>query len=157
MPAERCVVLYTRGSSFDQKEDLARQGEQLREYVNGQESLRTQQQVEISDLGSGMNFHKKGLLKLLGLLFQGQVSHIVVAHQDRLMRFGFALIERICQWMNVSIVVIHTHADSDFTVQLTADLVEIITVFSSKLYGRRSAENKKLKQRQLLSQRAVLS
>ena len=90
-----------------------------------------------------MNFNKKGLLTLLKHLFSGTVNKIIVTHKDRLMRFGFALIEKICQYLSVEIIVMDSSdKEGDFTTQITQDLIEIITVFSAKLYGRRSSQNR---------------
>ena len=90
-----------------------------------------------------MNFNKRGLLSHLKHLFSGTVNKIIVTHKDRLMRFGFALIEKICQYLSVEIIVINdNNKEADFTEQLTQDLIEIITVFSAKLYGRRSSQNR---------------
>ena len=99
--------------------------------------------IEISDVGSGLNFKKRGFLKLLKLLFQGKILSIVVTPKDRLMHFEFALLDKICQYLNVTIIVLQNNdTEPDFTTQLTLDLVEIITVFSAKLYGLRSAQNR---------------
>ena len=136
----RGVVLYSRVSSADQKQDLERQAKRLKEYAaqKGIENV-----MEVSDIGSGMNFKKPGFLKLLKLLFQGKISSIIVTHKDRLIRFGFALIERVCQYLNVKIIFIQDNDNvAEVTTQLTLDLVEIITVFSAKLYGQRSAQNR---------------
>lgn len=143
---EDCIktsVLYARVSSADQKDDLTRQMARLKDYAATQGLTNT---VALSDIGSGMNFNKKGLLALLKLLFTGTVGKLLVTHKDRLMRFGFGLIERVCGYLNVEILVIDTATNAeaaDFTTQLTQDLVEIITVFSAKLYGKRSANNRK--------------
>ena len=127
-----------------------RQAQRLKEYAvqKGIDNV-----VEISDVGSGTNFKKAGVLKLLNLRFQGKISTIVVTHKDRLMRFEFALLDKICQYLHATIIVLQNNdTETDFTTQLTLDLVEIITVFSAKLYGQRSAQNKKL-----LSQRTELN
>ena len=141
-PEARSTVLYARVSSHDQKEDLARQQELLRAAAKskGLESFH-----EIKDIGSGINFGKKGFLALLKLLFKGSIKRIVVTHRDRLMRFGFSLIEQICTFMNVQIEVLD-HSEHSFEVQLSQDLIEIITVFSAKLYGKRSAQHRRMRQ-----------
>ena len=88
---------------------------------------------------------------LLKYLFSGDVNKIIVTHKDRLMRFGFALIEKICQYLNVKIIVMDSNdKEGDFTTQLAQDLIEIITVFSAKLYGRRSSQNR-IKQTELVN------
>ena len=137
---EKATLLYSRVSSADQKQDLARQTQKLKDYTQQQNIVHT---ISLSDIGSGMNFNKKGLLSLLKHLFSGAVNKIIVTPKDRLMRFGFALIEKICQYLSVEIIVMDSNdKESDFTTQLTQDLIEIITVFSAKLYGRRSSQNR---------------
>ena len=137
---EKAALLYSRVSSADQKQDLSRQAQRLKDYAAKNDMTNI---ITLSDVGSGMNFNKKGLLTLLKYLFSGTVNKIIVTHKDRLLRFGFALIEKICQYLNVEIIVVDdNHKESDFTAQLTQDLIEIITVFSAKLYGRRSSQNR---------------
>ena len=139
-PTDKAALLYSRVSSSDQKQDLSRQTQKLKDYAQQQNIVNT---ISLSDVGSGMNFNKRGLLSLLKHLFSGAVNKIIVTHKDRLMRFGFALIEKICQYLSVEIIVIDdNHKEGDFTTQLTQDLIEIITVFSAKLYGRRSSQNR---------------
>lgn len=145
---DKAVLLYSRVSSADQKHDLARQSQRLKDYAQQQNIANT---ISLSDIGSGMNFNKRGLLTLLKYLFSGDVNKIIVTHKDRLMRFGFALIEKICQYLNVKIIVMDSNdKEGDFTTQLAQDLIEIITVFSAKLYGRRSSQNR-IKQTELVN------
>jgi len=139
---QRGTVLYARVSSHDQKEDLSRQQELLRSVAKAKSF---DDVYELKDIGSGINFGKKGFLALLKLLFSGKIQRIVVTHRDRLMRFGFSLIEQICTFMNVQIEVLD-HSEHSFEVQLSQDLIEIITVFSAKLYGKRSAQHRRMRQ-----------
>ena len=98
----------------------------------------------ISDLGSGMNFNKKGLIKLIQMIEHNEVSKIVITYKDRLVRFGFDLLKQICDIHQTEIEVInHTEKSSD-KVELSNDLIEIITVFSARLYGKRSHKKTKL-------------
>ena len=98
----------------------------------------------ITDLGSGMNYHKKGLKKLLAEIIGGRVERLVIAHKDRLLRFGAELIFAICECKNVEVVIINKGHDTTFEEDLTKDVLEIITVFSTRLYGSRSNKNKKM-------------
>lgn len=134
------TVAYARVSSSDQKEDLERQHAVLEAFCN-----KNGWQTEIiRDLGSGMNYNKKGLLRLLELLVQGQMSRLVLTHKDRLLRFGAEIIFRICELKGIEIVIINKGEQPSFEEELTRDVVEIMTVFCAKLYGRRSHKSKKM-------------
>ena len=98
----------------------------------------------ISDLGSGMNYHKKGLKNLLDDIVDGNVGRLVLTHKDRLLRFGAELVFALCQARQVEVVVINQGADNSFEQELAGDVLEIITVFSAKLHGSRSHRNQKL-------------
>ena len=98
----------------------------------------------IEDAGSGMNYKKPGLLKLIDLLLDRKISHIVITHKDRLLRFGFELIEYIAKKMDTEIVALNQGEERNSAQELTDDLVAIITVFSGRLYGSRSNKTKKI-------------
>ncbi len=135
------TIAYARVSSSDQKEDLERQHAVLEAFCN-----KNGWQTEIiKDLGSGnLNYNKKGLLRLLELIVQGQMSRLVLTHKDRLLRFGADLIFRICELKGIEIVIINKGEQPSFEDELTCDIMEIMTVFCAKLYGRRSDKSKKL-------------
>ncbi len=98
----------------------------------------------IQDMGSGMNYRKKGLVRLIKLICNNQVGRIVLSHKDRLLRFGSDLIFMLCEQFGTEIVIINRSQDSTFEEELTQDILEIITVFSARLYGSRSHKNKEL-------------
>ncbi len=99
----------------------------------------------ITDLGSGMNYYKKGLTKLLNLILRGQVKRLVLTHKDRLLRFGAELVFSICEAKEVEVILINKGDENvRFEEELVKDVLEIITVFSARLYGSRSRKNKKL-------------
>lgn len=134
------TIAYARVSSHDQKADLARQIEVLRIYCSAKEwSFDV-----ISDLGSGMNYKKKGLKKLLELILEKKIQRIVLTHKDRLLRFGAELIFSLCEAQGIEIVIINQGEQPSFEEELAQDVLEIITVFSARLYGSRSHKNKKL-------------
>ena len=101
----------------------------------------------IGDLGSGINYKKKGLTKLLGMILRREVSTLVLTHRDRLLRFGSQLLFNICEFCEVEVVVLDDHVEADFGIltnnQLACDLIEIITVFTSRVYGKRAQDNRK--------------
>jgi excisionase family DNA binding protein len=136
----RKTIAYARVSSYDQKDDLERQKQVLEIYCasNGWD-------FEIlSDLGSGINYNKKGLKTLINAIIDGEVGRLVITHKDRLLRFGAELIFAICEAKEVEVVIINKGEDRTFEEDLAKDVLEIITVFSARLYGARSHKNKKL-------------
>ena len=138
--AVRKTVAYARVSSHDQKDDLERQKQVLELYC-----ARQGWTFEvIADLGSGMNYHKKGLKKLLEAIIEGQVGRLVIAHKVGLLRFGAELVFAICEAKNVEVVILNQGEDTTFEEDLAKDVLEIITVFSARLYGSRSRKNQKL-------------
>lgn len=138
--SDRKTIAYARVSSHDQKEDLERQKQVLELYC-----ARQGWTFEVvSDLGSGMNYHKKGLKRLLNAILDGQVGRLVLTHKDRLLRFGAELVFAICEAKEVEVVVLNQGEDTTFEEDLAKDVLEIITVFSARLYGSRSRKNQKL-------------
>ncbi len=138
--AKRKTVAYARVSSHDQKADLERQKKVLELYC-----ARQGWTFEvIADLGSGMNYHKKGLKRLLDAIIDGRIGRLVITHKDRLLRFGAELVFAICEAKNVEVVILNQGEDTTFEQDLAKDVLEIITVFSARLYGSRSRKNQKL-------------
>ncbi|NET42409.1 IS607 family transposase [Okeania sp. SIO2B3] len=134
------TVAYARVSSHDQKDDLDRQKIVLEAYCAQQGwSFEV-----ISDLGSGLNYRKKGLIKLIKLICSDQVERLVLTHKDRLLRFGSDLIFTLCEIFGTEVVMINRSEDSTFEEVLAQDVIEIITVFSARLYGSRSHKNKQI-------------
>lgn len=135
------TITYALVSSYDQKDDLIRQVQVLELYCFKQGF----DYEIIQDLGSGINYYKKGLIKLLNLILEGQVKRLVLAHKDRLLRFGAELVFAICEAKEVEVIIINKGEESvKFEEELAKDVLEIITVFSARLYGSRSKKNKKL-------------
>jgi predicted site-specific integrase-resolvase len=137
---DRMTIAYACVSSHDQKEDLARQVCVLESYCASHGWA-----YEIyQDLGSGLNYNKKGLRKLIKEICLGRVQRLVVTHKDRLLRFGAELIFSLCEQFATEVVILNASEDSSFEDDLVQDVLEIITVFSARLYGARSRKNKKL-------------
>lgn len=138
--ASRKTIAYARVSNHDQKADLERQKQVLELYC-----ARQGWTFEvIADLGSGMNYHKKGLKRLLDDVVEGRIGRLVITHKDRLLRFGAELVFAICEAKNVEVVILNQGEDTTFEEDLAKDMLEIITVFSARLYGSRSRKNQKL-------------
>ena len=134
------TVAYARVSSHDQKEDLKRQAENLERYC----ARKGWRYELIQDLGSGMNYRKKGLKRLLEMILNRQVKRVVLTHKDRLLRFGAELVFALCEARHVEVVILNQGEESSFEEELVQDVLEMITVFSARLYGSRSHKNKKL-------------
>ncbi|ADG07794.1 recombinase family protein [Kyrpidia tusciae] len=156
-PKERITLAYARVSSHDQKADLVRQVELLETFcaANGWrfEVLR--------DLGSGLNYNKRGyapvlpgtwisfgwsglnynkrgLRELIRWICSGEVGRLVVTHKSRLLRFGSELVFSLCEHFGTEVVIINASEEATFEEELVQDVLEIITVFSARLYGSRS-------------------
>lgn len=125
------TLAYARVSSHDQKEDLTRQVERLKSFCTANGWVFE----VIQDLGSGMNYKKKWLQDLLGRICLGEVERLVVTHKDRLLRFGADLVFSLCDRFGTEVVLIEAAEDPSFESELVQDVLEIITVFSARLYG----------------------
>lgn len=138
--SKRITLGYARVSSHDQKDDLMRQKEVLQLFC-AQRGWRFE---IIEDLGSGMNYRKKGLIELLNRLLSGEIERLVLTNKDRLLRFGAELIFSICEIKRTEVVIINQSQETRFEEELAKDVLEIITVFSARLYGSRSKKNQRL-------------
>ena len=126
------VIGYARVSSKKQVDDLNRQIDNLNKYISNKY---TSFEI-ISDVGSGINYKMPGLLKLIDKINKKEVDLIIVLYKDRLLRFGFELIEYFASINNVKIEVIDK-IDKEEQQELVEDLVQIINVYACKLQGRR--------------------
>jgi len=134
---KRKVIAYARVSSHDQKQDLKRQINTLSKYCQKKKwnfDL-------IQDLGSGVNYKKRGLNKLLELICEGKVSKLVLTHKDRLLRFGSPLLFKLCEFFGTEIILLRQKKTKSFEEELVNDVLEIMTVFSARVHGRRSRQN----------------
>lgn len=133
------TICYARVSSADQKNDLKTQVEKLKKHCVDHDL----ENVEvIEDVGSGLNFKKKGFKKLFSMIINQQFNHLVINHKDRLLRFGAELIFKLCDFYKIKVTIIEKEVET-FEKELVTSVLEIITVFSSKLYGSRSHKNKR--------------
>lgn len=136
---DRIVIGYCRVSSNKQKDDLERQVENMKLYLTAQ----GKPFEIITDIGSGINYKKKGLRELIKLITQNKVDKIVVLYKDRLLRFGFELVEYIASLYGCEIEIIDNTEKSE-QQELVEDLVQIITVFSCKLQRKRANKARKI-------------
>jgi excisionase family DNA binding protein len=132
-PSGQKVVAYARVSTHDQKKDLATQEEVLQQR---------KPDLVIKDLGSGMNYKKAGFLKLLGLIVTRQIKELILTRKDRLLRFGSEIIFFLCQHFGVKVTILYETEVKEPMEQFCLDVIEIITVFSSKIYRPRAHSNR---------------
>lgn len=138
---ERITIAYARVSSHDQKADLQRQAQVLELYC----AEHGYKYELITDLGSGMNYYKKGLTTLIHKILENNVRRLILTHKDRLLRFGAELIFSICEAKGVEVVILNKGEEkASFEEDLAKDVLEIITVFSARLYESRSRKIKRI-------------
>jgi len=123
-------IIYCRVSSYDRKEDLTRQVEFLQNKYPLHEV--------ITDIGSGINFKRKGLKKIIKMAIANELNEVVITYKDRLCRIGYELIEFLLKDYSNAKIIIENTEEKKINEEITQDLIEIITVYSSKLHGRRS-------------------
>jgi predicted site-specific integrase-resolvase len=132
----KATVGYARVSSHDQKNDLERQANTLKQhYPNA---------TIIKDLGNGLNFNKKGLKTLLAMIVNQEIETLVLTHKDRLLRFGSELMFKLCQHFGIQIVILNQQTEQSFEETLSQDVIELMTVFCARLYGARSHKNRQV-------------
>lgn len=141
------TVIYARVSSKKQESDLGQQIDLLLSQYPGSEVIK--------DIGSGLNYNKHGISRLVARVCRGEIARIVVTFKDRLMRFGFELFEQICKENSCQIVVYSENFESENEVktetkELQEDLLDIVNVFvarrNSKKAGQFKRERKRLEE-----------
>ena len=139
-PNGALTIAYARVSSHDQKDDLDRQKQVLELFCA---SHGWQFQI-IDDVGSGVNYSKRGLQHLIRAIAENQVERLVLTHKDRLLRFGCELIFNLCEQFGTEVVIINQTENASCDEDLAKDLLEIITVVSARLDGSRNSKNKRI-------------
>ena len=97
----------------------------------------------IQDIGSGINYNNKGLNQLLDMITNGEIEKVVILYKDRLVRFGFEFIENLCKKYGTTIEIIDNTEKTE-EQELVEDLIQIVTVFSCRLQGKRANKAKKM-------------
>ena len=136
----RLTVCYARVSSYDQKNDLHTQITRLKKYA---EAAGYEEVEVIDDLGSGLNYKKRGLTRLIRLICERRVRRLVVVHKDRLLRFGSELLFQLCRFYGTEVEILDEPEEEAFEQRLCHDVLELMTVFSARLYGSRSRQNQR--------------
>lgn len=136
---EKLVIGYCRVSTSSQKDDLEIQINNVKSYM----CAKGYNFEIISDIGSSINYKKKGLQELLDKINDQKISKIIVLYKDRLIGFGFELIEYLCKINNIEIEIIDNTKQSK-EQELSDNLIQIVTVFANQLYGQCSKKTKQL-------------
>src|SRR2546430_9363087 len=134
VPKERHTVAYCRVSSQAEKPDLENQRRVLDEFC---QQRHIQVNEWVMEIGGGLNFQRNQFLQLVDAILEGQVERVVLAHQDRLARFGYQLLVHLCEIHQCELVVMNTEAVSP-EQELVQDFITITHCFSSRLYGLRN-------------------
>ena len=137
---DRYTLAYARVSTQSQKKELETQKELLTLYCSKQ----GYRYKLISDIGSGLNYTKAGLNELIELICSDQIERLVLVHKDRLLRFGSEIIFKLCNIHNVEVEIINVGEELNSNKELAKDVLDIITVFSTKLYGKKSHKSLKM-------------
>ncbi|EMT38053.1 putative site-specific integrase-resolvase [Thermoanaerobacter thermohydrosulfuricus WC1] len=131
------VVLYARVSTKKQEEYLKNQIRRLEECANFQ----GWQYEVISEIASGVNENRRGLLKLLNKIKRGEVEKVVIEYPDRLVRFGFEYLKFFMESFGVELIVLDGKEDEeDANKELAEDLIAIVTSFAARIYGQRGSK-----------------
>ncbi|UWD48532.1 IS607 family transposase [Clostridioides difficile] len=133
------TIGYCRVSSNKQKDDLQRQVDNVKTYM----FAKGYQFEIITDIGSGINYNKKGLNQLIDMITNSEVDKIVVLYKDRLIRIGYELIENLCTKFGTTIEIIDNTEKAE-QQELVEDMIQIITVFSCRLQGKIGNKAKKM-------------
>jgi predicted site-specific integrase-resolvase len=128
-PTEKSKICYCRVSSAGQRDDMLRQVEFMRSKFPEHEI--------ITDIASGINYKRPGLKAILRRSMQGTVAEVVVAHRDRLARFGYELLEFILAENGTELVCDSAPEHRSTELELAEDIISIITVFSARVFGAR--------------------
>jgi predicted site-specific integrase-resolvase len=129
------TIVYVRVSTASQKPDLANQRAALTAYC---EARQIKVDEWMQDIGSGLNYKRKHFGRLMEMVELGQVRRIILAHRDRLVRFGYSYFETFCERHSTELLVVNGDTLSP-EQELVQDLLAILTVFSARLHGLRSS------------------
>jgi predicted site-specific integrase-resolvase len=124
--------IYARVSSKKQLDDLSRQVKYIQERRIEYASYTT-----LTDIASGINFKRKGIQTILDSCLQGTIGEVVIAHRDRLSRFGFDFFKLIIQKAGGNIIVLDDERNKSTEQELAEDLLSIIHIYSCKQMGKR--------------------
>ena len=135
---DRKIIIYTRVSTSNQKDDLKNQVEFLRHYANARGIIIDE---VIEEYGSGLNYNRKKWNTLIDSCMQNEVNTIIITHKDRFIRFGYDWFERFLAKLNVNIIVVNNESLSP-QEEFVQDIISILHIFSCRIYGLRKYKKK---------------
>jgi len=145
---ENTCLIYCRVSTAIQRAKLDRQRDRLETYAVANGDIIEQ---IYEDIASGMNFKRKGLLRLLQHCQTHAIKAGIIEFKDRLARFGVELIRALLHSFGTELVVVN-QVESDYKQEIIDDMIAIIVHFSSRLYGKRRGKKKSTRIKQILQQ-----
>jgi len=134
------IISYSRVSTYEQRNQLKDQTQRIYESCISR-GLKLDEQLE--DIGSGMSSDRKNFDKLCQMIFQGEIQTLIVENKDRLVRFGFEMLERFFKYFGCQIIVLNDSIENKtYEQELTDDLISVIHYFTMKSYSHRRKLNK---------------
>ncbi|MCK9324140.1 MAG: IS607 family transposase [Bacteroidales bacterium] len=137
---EKLTVVYARGSTHKQKENLERQKDRLRKHAEN----KGYKYMLIDEIASGINEKRKGLHKVINLIFEGKVERVLIEYKDRLARFGYEYLWAIFRNLGIKVEIIQDKTQK-YEEELAEDIMKILTCYSARYYGARGGRKKKNK------------
>lgn len=139
----RAIAIYGRVSSHEQKSDLMRQLDYLKQYAL--HYYPDEKPLVFSDIASGLNLSRRQFSKLVDKIQRGEIRLLLINYKDRLMRFGFPLFEQLCAFHKVELRILNDKSDvKTFDEEITADILSLVTSLSGKYHAARKKQNKAL-------------
>lgn len=133
---DKLNICYIRVSTVGQQNNLENQ----REFMKN----KFPDYMIIEDIGSGINFNRKGLRKIIKLAIANKINKLAVAYKDRLTRFGFELIEDLLkEYSNGKIIIVNDKKDKEPKEELVDDVLQILNIYTAKINGMRKYEYNK--------------
>jgi excisionase family DNA binding protein len=136
------VAIYARVSSNTQRDDLEKQVESLKLWIS--KNFPNAEYIVVTDVASGLNENREGLRKLIEMAKRREIQAVVIAYRDRLTRFGFEYLKTLFNTLGVDVYVAFQEEPKDYVQELVKDLIEIVTSFASRIYGKRSKRYKEV-------------
>jgi predicted site-specific integrase-resolvase len=134
----RKMVIYTRVSTNNQKDDLLNQVKFLQDFANAKAMIIDE---VIQDIGSGLNYNRKKWNKLIEEVMENKIDTIVITHKDRFIRFGYEWFEKFLLKFDTKLLVVNNEFLSP-QEELVQDIISILHVFSCRIYGLRKYKKK---------------
>jgi len=134
---EKLTVIYARCSTHKQKENLERQKDRLRKHAES----KNYKYMIVDEIASGINEKRKGLHKVINLIFEGKVERVLIEYKDRIARFGYEYLWAIFRNLGIKVEIMENKAQK-YEEELAEDIMKILTCYSARYYGARGGRKK---------------